>query len=145
VHSGKNLGRNSWRKRQIKRMALFGNKKKEKRPAITDVSLSAVPARSPVVAMSADLSGVLVKPRITEKATDSTARGVYVFEVTEEATKPQIAEAVWQIYKVRPAKIRIARFPHKVVRNARTGKYGVKSGGRKAYVYLKPGESISIM
>jgi len=52
--------------------------------------------------------------------------------------------AVKELYKVTPRKITIATIPHKSVRSARTGKVGVKGGGKKAYVYLNKGETIAI-
>ena len=129
-------------------MALFGRGKKQEETAEEQVTEKKAPAQVQLTRKAVgptNLSHILVKPRITEKATDNTAQGVYVFEIATTATKPQVAGAIEEAYKVKPLKIRIARYPHKVVRNARTGKYGVKSGGKKAYVYLKPGDSISIM
>jgi len=93
-----------------------------------------------------DLSWVLIKPRITEKATDvqTTARA-YVFLVAERANKRSVAQAISELYKVHPARVRIARIPNKMVRNARTGKMGMKGGGKKAYIYLKEGDSINLI
>lgn len=103
-------------------------------------------ARTITQALSADdFSYVLVKPRITEKATDSAMHGVYVFDVASNANKRQIASAIRQVYNVVPEKIRVAKVAEKHVRHARSGIEGVKSGGKKAYVYLKEGDSITVM
>lgn len=89
-------------------------------------------------------NNVLKKPRITEKAAIGADRqNVYVFEVVEEATKGSVSASVKSMYKVVPEKVRIARNPARnvIVR----GRRGVKSGIKKAYVYLKKGDKIELM
>jgi len=56
----------------------------------------------------------------------------------------QIIEAVRELYKVTPRMVRVVTIPAKLKRNARTGKPGVKHGGKKAYVFLKKGDTIAI-
>ncbi len=92
-----------------------------------------------------DLSWVLIKPRITERATDLHAVHAYVFVVDPRANKRNIKDAVTQIYKVRPVRVCVTRIPQKTIRNSRTGKMGMKRGGKKAYVYLKEGDTINIV
>lgn len=87
---------------------------------------------------------VLVSPRITEKATGTALSSVYVFDVATTATKREIIASVAELYKVVPRKVAIVTVPTKKVRSARTGVQGKKGGGKKAYVYLKQGETISI-
>lgn len=119
-------------------MALFGSKKKkadakEEKPSA---------AKGPQAAK--DYARTLKQPRITEKATFVTgASNVYVFEVDERATKGDIAAAMKVFYKVDPVKVAITRIPAKKVRVR--GKLGVKPGGKKAYVYLKEGQTIEIL
>ena len=86
---------------------------------------------------------VLLRPRITEKATEYTEKNVYVFEVAPNATKIQIIEAVKDLYKVTPVKINITKTPAKriIVR----GKKGVRSGLKKALIFLKEGDKIDIV
>jgi large subunit ribosomal protein L23 len=119
-------------------MALFGSKKK----TTEEKAVEAVAAQS--VGVRSDVSHVLKNPRITEKASLHQNTGVYTFDVAQSATKTQIAHAVREVYKVSPQKVRIVQVPSKTTRSARTGRAGVKSGGKKAYVYLKNGESITI-
>lgn len=89
-------------------------------------------------------SNVLLGPRITEKAAISADRaGVYVFEVTSQATKKSIAASVKAAYKVTPVKVNIAKIAPKAV--FVRGKKGVKKGGKKAYVYLKKGDKIELL
>ena len=91
-----------------------------------------------------DLTWVLRSPRITEKAALKAEEGVYVFEVSTDATKGDIAKAIAEVYKVNPIAVNIARIPaKKVVRKKAKGtKTGYKAGRKKAYVYLKKGETI---
>ncbi|MEK7176143.1 MAG: 50S ribosomal protein L23 [Patescibacteria group bacterium] len=89
-------------------------------------------------------NNVLLGPRITEKAALSADKaGVYVFEVSKDATKHSIAQSVHESYKVMPVKVRVANIPAKKV--FIRGKRGVKSGGKKAYVYLKKGDKIELI
>lgn len=94
--------------------------------------------------VSEGTSQVLQQARITEKATMHSDAGVYTFNVAESATKRDIVSAVRALYKVTPRKVAIVSIPSKVRRNMRTGKIGMKHGGKKAYVYLKKGETITI-
>jgi len=89
------------------------------------------------------LEKVILGPRITEKASDKAEENVYVFEVSSRANKIQIKEAIKNIYKVNAVKVNIAKTPSKTVFSR--GKKGVKSGGKKAYVYLKEGDKIEII
>ncbi|MEK7177118.1 MAG: 50S ribosomal protein L23 [Patescibacteria group bacterium] len=89
-------------------------------------------------------NNVLLRPRITEKAAILADKNrVYIFEVTSDATKKSIATSVRGAYGVIPTKVRVATIPHKNV--FVRGKRGVKSGGKKAYVYLKKGDKIELM
>lgn len=117
-------------------MALFSKKDTKK-----DEAKKAVTASTSVVR---DLTHVLQHARITEKATMHGEQGVYTFNVSPRTTKSEIKQAVFSLYKVTPRLVRILKVPTKVRRNARTGKVGVTSGGKKAYVYLKKGETITL-
>lgn len=97
-----------------------------------------------------NFSSVLLNPRVTEKATMLSSEAeaakrapVYTFNVHQNATKISVAKAFEDSYKIKPQKIRIVAVPAKNVFSR--GKRGVKSGGKKAYVYLKAGEKIEIV
>jgi ribosomal protein L23 len=93
--------------------------------------------------IEAVLKSVLLKLRQTEKtALSAESRGVYAFNVGIEATKQQILAALKDEHKVVPEKIRLLAVPSKRV--FRRGKWGVKSGGKKAYVYLKKGDKLNV-
>ncbi len=86
---------------------------------------------------------VLVRPHVTEKASTSAEKGVYVFRVALDAGKREIAEAVRALYKVTPVKVTIVTMPIK--RRIVKGRLGVRAQGKKAYVYLQKGEKIEIV
>lgn len=86
---------------------------------------------------------ILIRPRITEKAAASAEKGAYVFEVAKNATKRDIAQAVRAFYKVNPTKVTIVAIPPKKV--IVKGRRGIRSGGKKAYVFLKKGEKIEVV
>jgi large subunit ribosomal protein L23 len=127
-------------------MALFTTKKKtetkktEAKPA-KKVAEKSVAESSGI---KTSLAHVLKNPRITEKASMHQSIGVYTFDVAKSATKTQIAEAVSQVYKVTPRKVAIVTIHAKRTRSMRNGKSGMSSGGKKAYVYLRSGETITI-
>ena len=92
-----------------------------------------------------DIARVLMNPRMTEKATMGIENSVYVFDVATNSNKKQIKEAIKLIYNVDAKKVHVTTIAKKIKRNSRTGIKGVKSGGKKAYVYLKKGDKISLM
>lgn len=127
-------------------MALFSRKttdKKEKK-AKAPVTAKTQGAASSTPHIGNGLSHVLRHARITEKATMHTGAGVYTFDIAETATKREVIAAVRALYNVTPAKVAVVTIPTKVRRSMRTGRVGVKHGGKKAYVYLKKGETITI-
>ncbi len=90
--------------------------------------------------MFTDPNNILIKPVVTERATDLRAKNQYVFEVPLGANKIQIAEAVQALYKKKVSSVRTM-----VVR----GKFKNRKSGRvrmpfrkKAIVTLPAGETI---
>ena len=86
---------------------------------------------------------ILLSPRVTEKgAYVASQDNAYLFNVSPRATKKEIAAAIEHIYKVTPRQIRVAPLPRKRVKVRGTNKTGMTVGGKKAYVYLKKGDTI---
>ena len=125
-------------------MALFGTKKNTPQKVSGQAKKTAdtkeVAVAVPKAASFRDLSHIIKSPRITEKASMKVEANVYTFEVAEVATKSTIAAAVREMYNVTPVKVAIVRIPKKDV--FVRGKAGTKGGGKKAYIYLKKGETI---
>jgi ribosomal protein L23 len=81
----------------------------------------------------------LKRPRFTEKATIATDQNVYTFVVALDATKHDVRSHVMKKFGKTPVKIRMTTLPAKVRRR------GVKPEVKKAYVYLKKGETIDFV
>ncbi len=89
-----------------------------------------------------NILSVIKKPKITEKAgIKSESQNVYTFEVFKNASKPEIALAISQIYKVTPIKINIVNLPAKA--KFTRGKVGARKSIKKALVFLKKGDKIA--
>lgn len=90
-----------------------------------------------------NISSVLLRPRVTEKASVLAEKNTYVFEINPRANKQEVAQAVQHVYKVTPQKVRIVNLPRKRVFSR--GKLGMQSGVKKAFVYLKHGDKIEFI
>lgn len=85
---------------------------------------------------------VLKRPLITEKYTALQAEGKYAFEVTLNASKPQVKEAVEKGFNVTVTSLNIMNV---VGRTRRLGKRVVPAKPwKKAVVTLKPGDKIEL-
>ena len=91
------------------------------------------------------LSNVLKAPWFSEKALIGTERGVYVFQVPGDATKPEIAAAIEKFFNVTPVKVRIANLPAKSVSLRSRRGTGTRARRHKAYVYLKKGDTLNLV
>lgn len=118
-------------------MAIFGNKKKEKKEAVV-LRHRARTAPS----MHGIAHEIIRAPWFSEKALIATEKGVYAFAVSTRATKAAIAGAIKEIYNVEPRKIRIVNLPGKPKTMRTKRGVGVRAARRKAYVYLNAGDTI---
>lgn len=125
-------------------MAIFNTPKKKK---VEKKSEKTIPVSSPVgmnVHISEQgFSSVLLRPRVTEKASMLAEKNTYVFEVHPKANKKQVSAAITSAYKVTPARVHIINLPAKKVFSR--GKKGMQSGLKKAIVYLKHGDKIEFV
>ena len=142
-------------------MALFGNKK----TAATDTKASPKKAEAAVSMKDLYSEGtekavktktskakkeatvnnsyrVLVKPLITEKATNLGAHNKYVFVVSLGANKISVAQAIEAAYGVKPLKVNLSNVSGKKV--ARGKVRGQRKDWRKAVVTLPQGKTIKI-
>lgn len=125
-------------------MALFNTKKENKEEAGVQENDSAPKNTSQKESFSGGkTASVLIGPRITEKATDSQQRNVYVFEISPRSNKVEVSEAIQELYKVKPVRVNIVKNPSKITRLR--GKKGSKNGVKKAYVFLKEGDRIELL
>ncbi|MGF1577280.1 MAG: 50S ribosomal protein L23 [Cyanophyceae cyanobacterium] len=88
------------------------------------------------------LADVLIKPIITEKATQQMEQGKYVFEVMPNASKPLIKDAVEAMFNVRVTAVNTQNPPRK---KRRVGRYvGFKTRHKRAIITLAEGDSIAL-
>lgn len=86
---------------------------------------------------------ILIAPHTTEKTTDFSAAGIYVFKVASGANKRTVASAVAARYGVAVECVRMAVQPAKERRRGR--QIGWKRGFKKAMVQLKEGQTIETL
>ncbi|MDD3285738.1 MAG: 50S ribosomal protein L23 [Patescibacteria group bacterium] len=85
---------------------------------------------------------VLVKPLITEKATELSAHNQYAFVISRAANKIEVAKAIQAVYGVKALSVNIISMKGKAVTRGRIK--GQRKDWKKAIVTLKKGESIKI-
>ncbi len=88
------------------------------------------------------ISSNILRPRITEKASLQSNVNAYTFVVEPTATKLSVANEIKVKHKVTPVKVNITNLPPRRV--FVKGKRGVKSGLKKAIVFLKKGDTIKL-
>jgi large subunit ribosomal protein L23 len=88
---------------------------------------------------------ILINPRITEKGAYLSEKGVYVFNIAKDATKHDVAAAVKELYSVTPRKVTVVNNQGKVVQTRNTNRKGTTAATKKAYVFLKKGDTIEIV
>jgi large subunit ribosomal protein L23 len=85
---------------------------------------------------------IILSPVITEKATKLTETNQVVFRVSLDATKPKIAKAVEELFKVKVTGVNTVRVKGKT--KAFRGKPYKRSDYKKAIVTLAEGQQIDI-
>lgn len=85
---------------------------------------------------------LIISPRVTEKASMQSNQNAFTFVVRGEATKVTLRDEIKRDYKVTPRAINITNIPRQwtFVR----GKLGHTAGYKKAVVFLKKGDTITL-
>lgn len=123
-------------------MALFSRNNKDKK----DAPAAAAPAASTALSTDRNLASVLIEPVVRrEKAYTMMADNVYTFIVHKSATKRDVADAIRALYNVTPVKVNTVTKATRTRKNGRTGQYVKDRGEKKAYVYLKKGDTINLV
>lgn len=92
--------------------------------------------------MKFEVDKVIIKPIVTEKATDLTKENKYVFKVNIKANKIEIKKAIEEYFKVKVTKVNTL-IQHGKVKRVRY-KSGITSDWKKAIITLKEGEVINL-
>lgn len=112
-------------------------------PAVVKAIASKKKSETKKGVVPGNLSHVLVRPHITEKAAILAEKNTYVFKVARTTNKPEVAKAVEALYGVRPIRVNIINLPSLPV--FVRGKVGFKTGVRKALVTLAKGDKIELI
>jgi large subunit ribosomal protein L23 len=129
-------------------MALFGSKKdtKDKKDKENvEAPAAAKNVGSKPLVTDRNLSAVIVAPRITEKAVGMSEQNVYTFVVRPNATKLAVRDAIKSLYNVTPVKVNIVN--KKAAKRVKgfSGRTVHDKGIKKAYVYLRKGDTINLV
>ncbi len=123
-------------------MALFGKKEETKKESAAPTpKVEALKA----LATDRDLASVIVRPHVTEKAVAHSEKNVYTFMVKRSANKFEVRDAIKALYNVTPMKVNIVnKKPAERMVGSRNRTKHVQ-GTKKAYVYLKKGDTINLV
>ncbi|MAZ29919.1 50S ribosomal protein L23 [bacterium] len=124
-------------------MALFSRKKTDESEA-PEVAAKTAPVAT-AQPTDRNLASVIVKPRITEKGVGASERNVYTFVVRKDASKHDIADAVKALYNVTPVKVNTVNKAPRSFMSRSKGRVVREKGLKKAYVYLRPGDTITLV
>lgn len=91
-----------------------------------------------------NLSRILKKPIITEKALSQSALGKYIFEVDRQASKTEIKRAVKNAFNVDVVAVKTINVKGKIRRFGRRRVRVALGDWKKAIVQLAPGQKIDI-
>ena len=95
--------------------------------------------------MSRSPSEVIHGPLVTERSYSLYQEGRYTFRVANDATKPEIARALEEVYETQGIKVvavNTIRVRGKVRRTARRGVSGRTADWKKAIVTLQEGQQL---
>jgi large subunit ribosomal protein L23 len=91
-----------------------------------------------------DPRDVIIEPIVSEKSYQLVEQGVYTFKVHPSASKPEISDAIRDIFNVQVVKVNTLNRKGKRKRDRRTGNYGTRPDTKRAIVTLAPGDSIPL-
>jgi large subunit ribosomal protein L23 len=127
-------------------MALFSRTKEKKAEEKGSEAVVAVtPGVSNSLPTDYDLAGVIVRPHVTEKAVGMGERNVYTFIIRTDATKFLVRDAIKSLFNVTPVRINIVNKTSRQYKSKTKNRRLTEKGVKKAYVYLKDGDSINLV
>ncbi|MDO8487280.1 MAG: 50S ribosomal protein L23 [Candidatus Curtissbacteria bacterium] len=88
---------------------------------------------------------ILQKAILSEKAYRLMEKGIYTFFVSKSASKKDVKNSIEKMFSVSVKKVNVAGISSKQKKIAKTRKTVTVGGGKKAIVYLKAGQTISVL
>ena len=86
-----------------------------------------------------DPRDIIIRPIISEKSYSLMDKGTYTFEVSPDASKPEICDAVEAIWNVKVRRVNTLNRRGKVRQTRGTNRFGQRSNTKRAIVTLKSG------
>lgn len=101
-------------------------------------------AKSPLKVGKARIFDILSEPVVTEKSTLISQSNQYTFKVPVDAAKPEIKQAVEEIFKVKVRKVNTILSKGKQTTRRFKGQPGKRNDVKKAIVTLEQGQNIDV-
>lgn len=108
----------------------------------TDGTKKKPAAKKTAKVIPSDLSGIVLRPLVTEKAAIVAHGGQYTFVVATSANRVQVKSAIKAMYGILPESVNIMRMRGKAVRFGRSN--GQRASWKKAVVTLPKGKKIDV-
>lgn len=131
------------RKRQESAIPASKDSVSEKTETKEEKAAEVVKAAEKNLGESRHAATILRDPKITEKSTLMSEKGVYVFRVAKGSTKFEIKRAIEELYKVKVNKVNVMNTPSHKIKFGR--KAGRRPGYRKAMISLAEGQKIEFV
>ena len=126
-------------------MALFSRNKKAEATEDQKTAVAASVPKKRSLTIDRNLTAVIVGPRITEKSVMMGDKNVYTFTVARTATKFLVRDAIKALYGVTPVKVNIVNKVPALRLSGAKNRLVKEAGMKKAYVYLKKGDTINLV
>ena len=91
-----------------------------------------------------DPRDLIIEPIVSEKSYALLEKNVYTFRVRPDATKPQIHDAIEEVFNVRVLKVNTLNRKGKRKRNRRSFTFGTRANTKRAIVTVHPDDSIDL-
>jgi large subunit ribosomal protein L23 len=91
-----------------------------------------------------DPRDLIIEPIVSEKSYALLEKNVYTFRVRTDATKPQIHDAIQEIFNVRVTNVNTLNRKGKRKRNRRSFTFGTRATTKRAIVTLHPDDRIDL-
>jgi large subunit ribosomal protein L23 len=87
---------------------------------------------------------IIIAPIVSEKSYALIEQNVYTFKVDPRASKPEIHDAIEEIFGVKVVKVNTLNRKGKTQRNRRSNRMGSRSDTKRALVTVAAGDRIEL-
>jgi large subunit ribosomal protein L23 len=91
-----------------------------------------------------DPRDIIIEPIVSEKSYALIDQNVYTFRVHPDASKPEIHDAVQEIFNVKVVKVNTINRKGKKMRVRRSNRFGKRPDTKRAIVTLAAGDRIEL-